>query len=745
MTPESGDAAPEPGGGDVDRPGAAGPAWGEPAGVGADRADRPASGPGGPEDVAGRIARLRAEIRRHRVAYYTLDRPEIPDADYDALVAELAALEAAHPELAAGSPLAEVGGPTLPLFAEVRHEIPMLSLDNVFSQADLEAWIGRVERAVGSGRSLEFALELKIDGLALALRYEDGRLIQAATRGDGRVGEDVTANVRMIRSIPQELSCAGAPPRRLDVRGELYMPVAAFEELNARAIERGERVFANPRNAAAGSLRQKDPSVTAARELRLWCHQLVRVEGSPSFRRHSEALRWLAEVGLPVNSELRVTDALDDVMAYLAYWEAHRHDLSFAIDGAVVKVDDLELRERLGATSHAPRWAVAYKFPPEERATRLRDIMVSIGKSGKATPFAVLEPVVVAGSTVSLATLHNEDQVRLKDVRPGDLVIVRKAGDVIPEVVGPVLSARPAGLPPWRFPTTCPACGGPLTRLEGEADTYCTNLDCPGQQVQRITHFGSRAAMDIEGLGEARVTQLVGAGLVADVADLYRLNEEDLRSLDGFGEVSARNLIRAIDRSRGRPLANLLYGLAIRHLGETTCQALARAFGSLDALMAAPVEALESVDGVGPTIAASVAAFFGAERNRRIVARLKAAGVDPHEEVGRPAGVRATLAGRSVVVTGTLSTMTREEAEAAIVARGGKATASVSRRTYALVAGAEPGASKLARAAELGIPVLDEGQFAVLLETGELPGVGAPPDERTGPTPDGETDRPAGR
>ncbi|HET9732428.1 MAG TPA: NAD-dependent DNA ligase LigA [Acidimicrobiales bacterium] len=668
--------------------------------------------------VAAEMESLRRQIEHHNIAYHQLDAPEISDADYDALVRRLRRLEEEHPDLADdASPTAAVGAAPSPLFAPVAHTRPMMSLDNAFSTEELEAWAARLERNVGSVR---YACELKIDGLAISLLYRDGRLVRAATRGDGRVGEDVTPNVSTISAIPHRLRDEGARGE-LEVRGEVYMPVSAFENLNARQAEAGLNPFANPRNSAAGSLRQKDATVTAGRELSFWAYELLGAESAGvHFQSHAYSFAWMASMGLPINPEMRLVDTLADVKEFCREWQERRHDLDYEIDGAVVKVDDLALRAELGFTARAPRWAIAFKFPPEERTTLLRGIMVSIGKSGKATPFAQLEPVFVGGSTVQLATLHNEDQVRLKDVRPGDTVVVRKAGDVIPEVVGPVPTLRPEGSVPWSFPATCPACGGPLQRLEGESDTFCTNSDCPAQRVQRIIHFASRGAMDIEGLGEQRVAQMVAAGMVSDAADLYRLTKDDLLGLEGYAEVSASNLVAAIDASRQRPLANLLFGLSIRHVGSTGAVALARAMGSLDAVMAASPEQIEAAEGLGPVIAHSVHAFFANEKNRDLVRRLQAAGVNP---VGpTPPAEAPVLAGRSVVVTGTLSRFSREQAEEAIVARGGRSPGSVSKQTMAVVAGEAPGAAKLTRAEELGVPVLDEDGFVRLLETGTLPG-----------------------
>ncbi len=621
-------------------------------------------------DPAARVDELRRLVEHHNHRYHVLDDPEISDADYDALVRELRDLEDAHPELAATtSPTQTVGAPPSPLFAPVPHRLPMMSLDNAFSFEELVAWGKRMERIISG--EVTFACELKIDGLAISILYEKGRYTRAATRGDGVTGEDVTANVATVGVIPERLdldrrSC----PAVLEVRGELYMPLSAFEELNRRQAEAGGRLFANPRNSAAGSLRQKDPKITASRELSFWAYQLGAREGGPRFARHSESLDFLRQAGLPVNPEVKVLKNLEEVFAFSGEWEQHRHDLDYEIDGVVVKVDELHHQQELGFTARAPRWALAYKFPPEERSTKLLDIMVSIGKSGKATPFAKLEPVVVGGSTVGLATLHNEDQVALKDVRPGDTVMVRKAGDVIPEVVGPVLSSRPKGLPAWRFPDTCPACGRPLSRLEGESDTFCTNAECPAQRVQRIAHFASRAGMDIEGLGEQRVTLFVDLGLLEDAGDIYGLTAEPLLDLEGFGQQSVANLLGAIEESKRRPLDRLLVALSIRHLGDTGSVALARALGHLDRIIAASPEELAAVDGVGPKIAASVHQFLALPANRVVIDKLRAAGVNL-EGPATPS-VPQNLAGQSVVVTGTLEGWSREEAEAAIKARGAR-------------------------------------------------------------------------
>ncbi len=737
---------------------------------------------------AQRAEQLREQIAYHSARYFQDDAPEIADAEYDALVRELRTIEEQHPDLAV--PDRPVGAPPSTLFAPVRHAVRMMSLDNAFTPEELSAWEQRLLRLVASvvsngvattdgaagptedaarteatappaSAALRFVCEPKIDGLAMSIRYERGRLVQAATRGDGAVGEDVTENVRTVRDVPEQLAFATEDtPDVLEVRGEIYLPVSEFERLNERRVAAGEAPFANPRNSAAGSLRQKDPKVTATRPLAFWGYQIGEVDGGiagpggSALHSHSDSLELIRRAGLPVNPEARLVESLEAVNEFCEHWLHHRHDLDYEIDGVVVKLDDLALQRAIGATSHAPRWAIAFKFPPEERTTLLEDIMVSIGRTGRATPFARLRPVVVAGSTVSLATLHNEDQVRLKDVRPGDTVIVRKAGDVIPEVVGPVLANRPEDSVAWVFPKTCPSCGQPLVRLEGEAATLCLNSqECPAQRVQRLAHFASRGAMDIEGLGEQRVYQLVGAGLLRDVGDIYALTVEQLLGLEGYAKISAANLVAAVDASRSRGLARLLVGLSIEHVGSTIATTLARSFASLDELMDASEAELAAVEGVGPTIATSLVAFFAQEENRALVERLRAAGVSL--EGSRAAGeqrVRQVLAGRSVVITGTLEGFSREEAEAAVLARGGKSPGSVSAKTFAVVAGSEPGAAKLTKAESLGIPVLDELGFRQLLETGTMPGI--PPAPEDGPAEDGpledgpaespqEEDRPA--
>ncbi len=688
-----------------------------------------------------RAEELRALISHHDERYHLLDSPEITDAEYDALKRELVTIETEHPELATvDSPTLAVGAAPSGLFTEVRHEVPMMSLDNAQTEAELRSWADRLVRLAPELElaTLRFSCEPKVDGVAMSLTYAGGRFVQAATRGNGVVGEDVTDNVATVPSVPETVAAEAAPfPERLLIRGEIYMPTAAFAGLNERQLAAGAKVFANPRNSAAGSLRQKDPKVTAARPLAFWAYQLGGGEPEPGVGEgadgwapatQTDALAQLRRGGFPVSPDATTVVGIDAVVTRCRELEEHRHDLPYEIDGVVVKVDDLDLHRRLGQTSRAPRWAIAFKFAPEERATRLLDIEVSIGRTGRATPFARLAPVFVGGSTVQLATLHNEDQVALKNVRPNDMVLVRKAGDVIPEVVGPMLDhpdAPKRRRGPWKFPTVCPSCGGPLVRLPGESDTYCTNIDCPAQRIQRIVHFAARAGMDIEGMGEQRVVQLVRAGLIDDPSDLYRLEAPVLVALEGMGELSAANLLGAIEASKRQPLSRLLVALGIRHVGPTVARALATGFSTLDDLRSASQEALAAVEGVGAVIADSVVGFLANPANQLVLDRLVAAGLNTEQPwaagAGAPAAPDQTLSGRSVVVTGTLDGYTREEAEAAIVARGGKAPGSVSKSTFAIVVGASPGTAKLTRAERLGVPIVDGDGFDRLLATGELP------------------------
>jgi DNA ligase (NAD+) len=669
-----------------------------------------------PDEARARVTALRVQIEYHNERYYGQDEPEISDAEFDALLRELLDLEREHPDLVdPDSPTQRPGGATQSTFAPVEHRVPMMSLDNAFSDEELVAWGDRAERALIG--PIRYVTEPKMDGLAMSLLYEDGRLVYGATRGDGRVGEDVTANVRTIDDVPRKLR-GSSPPAVLEVRGEVYMPLKSFEELNRRQGEAGGRLFANPRNAAAGSLRVKDVSITASRDLAMFCYQLGAKTGGPDLRTHLETLEWLGELGLQVNPLITQHDDLASVYDFCQKMEEQRHSLGYEIDGVVVKLDDLAQRAELGSTSKAPRWAIAYKFPPEERTTVLLDILVSIGRTGRATPFASLEPVFVGGSTVAQATLHNEDEVARRGVRPGDTVIVRKAGDVIPEVVGPVLAKRPKRSRPWHFPKDCPVCGSPLVRLEGEANRQCINVECPAQRVARIVHFASRGALDIEGLGDERVSQFVREGLLVDAGDLYSLTLERLVGLERIGTRSAQLLLDAIERSLGQPLWRVLVGLGIPHVGPTAAQALARSLGDLDRIRSASVEDLVACEGVGQVIAESVQRFFALDRNDAVVEKLRAAGVNFTGPAPAPVLEGAvSLAGVSVVLTGGLTRSTREDATAALVARGAKVTGSVSKKTSFVVAGESPG-SKLAKAEGLGVRVLDEAGLEVLLAEG---------------------------
>ena len=676
----------------------------------------------GSDKVVARIGELRRLIEHHNQRYHGEDSPEIPDADYDALVRELTDLEARYRGHVGGeSPTAKVGAPISATFAPVPHLIPMKSLDNAFDHGELDAWALRVVKGLKLGDDLNaevgYVTELKIDGVACSLRYEDGRLAMAATRGNGRVGEDVTANIETISAIPTVLS--GSPPPVVEVRGEVYMPVPVFDALNEAQQNAGLARYANPRNTAAGSLRQKDPRITQSRGLSFWSYQLGVVEGGPDLQAHSQALEWIAELGLPVNPERRVVSTLGEVHESADYWLEHRHDLDYEIDGLVVKVDGFSGQQTLGSTARAPRWAMAFKFPPEERTTRLWSIEVSVGRTGKVTPFAVLEPVLVGGSTVSMATLHNSDQVAIKDVRPGDLVTVRKAGDVIPEVLGPVLAERPAGLAQWQFPTCCPACGHQLVRPEGEAHTFCENSLCSAQRQTRIEYFVSRSGMDIEGLGERRVALLLEHDLISDAGDIYSIGWDQLAALEGFKETSIANLLSAIEASKTQPLERLLVAFGIRHLGPSGAELLAQTYPDLDAVLSADEDALAAIDGIGPAIGGSVARWAATDEAKQLVAKLRAAGVNLAGSA--PTGVPQLLEGLSIVVTGSLDGFSRTAAADAIKSRGGRSPGSVSKKTTAVVLGAEPGASKMAKAETLGIPVLNEADFVRLLETGRLP------------------------
>lgn len=658
-------------------------------------------------DPASRAAFLRGEIQRHEKLYYALGKPEISDRDFDRLMAELVALEAASPELATpDSPTRRVGGEPLAGFAQVRHEPPMMSLDNTYNLDELRDWAARLERLAPAeaAAGFDFVAELKVDGVSTSLLYEDGVLVCGATRGNGAVGDDVTENLRTVRALPLRLPASA--PRRLLVRGEVFMPRAEFARVNREREAAGEELYANPRNVTAGSIRQLDSRQVAKRRLAAVVYQIA--EGPP-MATHSESLESLARWGFPVHDSWRRCHGLAAVEAYVAEWRERRHALGFETDGVVVKIDDLALRERLGTTSKAPRWAVAYKYEPEQAESVVRAIVVQVGRTGVLTPVAEFDPVLVAGSTVRRATLHNYEDLSRKDVRVGDTVVIEKAGEVIPRVVEVRLDRRPEESRPFEMPALCPECGDPVVRFEGEVATRCINPECPAVRQETIRHFVSRNAMDIEGLGDERIAQLVAAGLLKDIPGLYRLERETLAALPGWGEKSADNLLASLAESRHRPLARLLFGLGIRMVGERTAKLLAQHFGSLAALAAASEEELQVVDEIGPKVAASVRAFFADPRQQRRLAALAAAGVEP-PPVERPTAASLPLAGKTVVLTGKLESMSREEAAARLEALGARVAGSVSKKTSFVVAGEDAG-SKLDKAKSLGIEILSEAEF----------------------------------
>ena len=690
------------------------------------------------QDPAARAEALRREIEHHSYQYYALDAPTISDAAFDSLMRELREIEAAHPELVtASSPTQRVGGYVGEQFAPVVHERRMYSLDNAMDLDELDEWMERTAEACG-GALPPLCCELKIDGSSIALTYEDGVLVRAATRGDGTTGEDVTVNMRTVRDVPlrlrDEARGAIAPGvETLELRGEVYMPKKSFEALNAAAEEEGRAPFANPRNAAAGSLRQKDPAVTKMRDLSTFMYAIaddaaLEVEGQ------WELLQWLRKAGFHVNPDVRLCTTAEEVRGFCRECLDRRESLPYEIDGVVVKVNDFARQRAMGCTARAPRWAIAFKFPPEEKTTLLRDITVQVGRTGALTPVAELTPVVVAGSTVARATLHNLDEVHRKDVRVGDTVIVRKAGDVIPEVLGPVLSLRSPEARIWEMPSVCPSCGSSVVRDPGEVAFRCISIDCPAQALERLLHWASRGALDIDGMGEEIVSRLVESGRVADVADYYSLSEEELASLDmgrvkadgepvRLGHTVAKKLVAAIEASKGRSFARVLFGLGIRHVGKTTAEAIAAAYPSMDALAAAGEDELAGVYGVGPKVAHGMWLFFRTPDNVSVIERLRAAGVTMADEaVAVGEEVPQVLAGLTFVLTGMLahSGMTRDEAGARLKAMGAKVSGSVSKKTSFVVAGENAG-SKYDKAVALDVPVLDEAQLLNLLETGEVP------------------------
>jgi DNA ligase (NAD+) len=669
-------------------------------------------------NAGGRAAReiedLRRQIEHHNYLYYVLDRPEIPDAEYDRLMRRLQELEAEHPDLVTPeSPTQRVGAKPLKQFAEVRHTIPMLSLNNAFSDEEAEEFDRRARERLGEER-IHYVAEPKLDGLAIAVVYENGALIRAATRGDGTTGEDVTLNVRTIESVPLRLRGKHIP-ELLEVRGEVYMPHKGFAELNQRQAKRGEKTFANPRNAAAGSLRQLDPRVTAERPLEMYCYGVGEVRGADLPDRHSKVLEQLRDWGLRVSPEIKVVRGIDACLDYHRNLLDKRDTLPYDIDGVVYKVDRIEQQRELGFVARAPRWALAHKFPAEEEMTELRDIEVQVGRTGAVTPVARLEPVSVGGVTVTNATLHNEDEIERKDVRIGDTVIVRRAGDVIPEVVGVVKSKRPRNAKKFRMPKKCPVCGSEVERLEGEAVARCTGgLFCPAQRREAIKHFASRRALDIEGLGDKLVDQLDEQGLVKDVAGLYDLSLEQVAGLERMAEKSAQNLLDALEDSKETTLARFIYALGIGQVGEATARNLARHFGNLPALQKASLDDLQEVPDVGEVVAESIHTFFRQAHNKEVIKRLQKAGVHWKDE--QPVSkAKQPLAGQTFVLTGTLDSMTRDEAKDRLQALGAKVSGSVSKKTNYVVVGAEPG-SKAAKAEALGVTLLDEAAFARLLK-----------------------------
>jgi DNA ligase (NAD+) len=698
---------------------------------------------------ADRIAELRRLIRHHDERYYILDDPEIADAEFDALMHELERLEAENPDLVTrDSPTQRVGGRVAAGFAEVEHAEPMLSLDNAYSEEELRAFDDRVRRGLAAAgleqSAVDYVAELKIDGVSIALTYEDGVLVRAATRGDGVRGEEVTPNVRTIRAVPLRLR-GDAPPGRIEARGEVYLPRKAFDKINAEREELGEPLFQNPRNAAAGTLRNLEPSLVAKRGLSAFTYQLVqgRPEGRPLAglqvgmpQSHSETLTRLREWGLPVERHWRHCAGVDALIAFCAEWAERRRSLDFDTDGVVIKVDSYAQRRALGATSKFPRWSTAFKFPAEQKTTRLRRIDVNVGRTGAVTPFAVLEPVFLAGSTISMATLHNADDIARKDIREGDWVIIEKAGDVIPRVIMPVVNRRSAESQPWQMPATCPRCGSRLHRDEGEAVWRCENTSCPAKLQRGLEHFASRGAMNIEGLGESLIAQLIETGLVRDYADVYRLTAEQLAALtstsmrsDGreiqrrFGEKNAAKVVEQVELSKSNELWRVVYGLGIRHVGERAAQVLAQAFGSMAAIRAATIERLQQTHEIGPVLAESVRSWLDEPRNQELVDRLGQAGVRMEiPEAERVAAVsEGPLTGKTYVITGTLASMTREEAENRLKTLGAKVAGSVSRKTTAVIVGAEAG-SKAEKAQALGVAALDERGFLELIGNPVPPG-----------------------
>jgi DNA ligase (NAD+) len=676
-------------------------------------------------DETDRIAQLRALVAHYGYLYYTLDAPSVSDAEYDALIRELESLEARHPDLITpDSPTQRVGSEPRPDFARLIHPQPMTSLEDAFDEDQVRAWYRRAQRLMPEDVQPLFVVEPKIDGLAVALTYEDGLLVRGATRGDGTVGEDITANVRTIRNVPLSIPVdpgSSVPhPVRIEVRGEIYMPRDLFERLNASRVAQGLDPLANPRNASAGSVRQLDPAVTAGRPLRLYVYSIGYIEGA-TITGQWDALQYLRELGFSVNPDIRRIDDLEAVIRFCREWMDKRDALNYEADGVVIKLDAFDLQRRLGIVGSAPRWAVAFKFPSREATTRLLEVRVNVGRTGVLTPYAVLEPVRLGGVEIRQATLHNFDDLQKKDIREGDLVVIQRAGDVIPQVVKPVPAVRTGLEREVILPTVCPSCGQPVEREEGQVALFCVNAQCPAQRVRRIEHWASRGTMDIDNLGIRVAEQLVAEGLVHDVGDLYALTLEALLGLEGFGEKRAGNLLNALAESRSRPLWRVLAALGIQGVGTQVAQILAQRYASIDELMAVTPSELTGIDGIGPIIAGDIVAYLGRDSNRQMIQRLRASGVQMYSENSMPQAAARPLAGLSLAMTGTLPSLSREEASELITAAGGKVVSSVSSTTAYLVMGDAPGSNKVQQAARHGVPTLDEPGLRALL-TGRSPG-----------------------
>ena len=662
--------------------------------------------------VAKQAEKLRRVINTHNHSYYVLDDSTVSDAEYDRLLQELRALESEHPELLTpDSPTQRVGGAPADGFIQVQHSAPMLSLANAFNREDLENWLRRTKALVDDAE-FDLVCELKIDGLAVNLTYENGVFVRGATRGDGTVGEDVTRNLRTIKTIP--LSLLKGAPDRLEVRGEVYLPIPEFRRMNEELAAKGEQLYMNPRNTGAGSVRNLNPKVTASRNMAIWVYSLTGAGAPPPVEGHWEALDWLKSLGFRINPHNRICSTIEEVIDFYDHWVEARHDLPYEADGVVVKVSSLALQDALGVVGREPRWAVAYKFPAEQAVTRLLEIGINVGRTGSLNPYAVLEPVVVSGVTVRNASLHNEEDIHRKDIRVGDLVTIERAGDVIPHVLGPVLSERPKGAKKYKMPAKCPVCRTAIVKPDDEAMHRCPNTSCPAQFFELLKHFVSKGAADIDGLGERWCQVLIDQGIVTDLADLYTLTKDQLLQLDRMGDKLATRIMANIEASKQKPLPRLLFALGIIHVGSEVAELLTQAYNSIDEIAAATEEELAEIPGIGPKIAASIATYFQAAASKTVIEKLRAAGVTLKQEPRQVSAVGLPLTGRTFVVTGTLSGFSRTESESRIKDLGGKVTSSVTRNTDYLVVGESPG-SKLAAAERLGTAILDETAFAELL------------------------------